>query len=195
MEQIVTVPVLFLQVERVPQTWKTDRRWTDGQSECTRAFYICLCVAWTKSFRFYKGTWEASSHSHANKKCCNANSVAWRVAPFSLIPSCLCIQHSTAGPPPEKQMAGNNTVTHPEHWHPGPGLRHALCYLSVCIASEIPPLSSQTHQQIRRYTWVKLTGQLSLISQTYASIFTMNPFARGCLSATGGSAGWMLFWV
>lgn len=56
-----------------------------------------------------------------------------------LTPSCRCIQHSTAGPPPGKQMAGNNTVTHPEHWHPWPGLRHVLCYLSVCISTEIPP--------------------------------------------------------
>lgn len=93
-----------------------------------------------------------------------------RPAGLLLTPSCLSVQHSTAGPPPVKQMAANNTVTHPERWHPGPGLNHALCYLSVCIGSEIPPLSSHRHPQIRRYTWVKLTGQLSLISQTYASI-------------------------
>lgn len=29
-----------------------------------------------------------------------------------LTPSCFCVQHSSAGPPPVKQMAGNNTVTH-----------------------------------------------------------------------------------
>lgn len=138
-----------------------------GSLRIRELFLIYLCVAWTEPIRPYKQTQEAG---HAAMLIWNAAMPIVLHGGLLLTPSCLCIQHSTAGPPPGKQMAGNNTVTHPEHRHPGPGLRHALCYLSVCIASEIPPLSSQSHHQIRRYTWVKLTGQLSPISQAYASI-------------------------
>lgn len=135
---------------RVMKNRQTTDRWAVWAQRSF--FYISVCsLDWT-----YVNT--------------NAAAPAERPGGLLLTRSCLCIQRSAAGPPPGKQMAGNNTVTHPEHWHPGPGLRRALCYLSACIASEIPPLSSHRHHQIRRYTWVKLTGQLSLISQTYASI-------------------------
>lgn len=41
----------------------------------------------------------------------SAMPVSWHCR-LPLTPSCLCVQHSSAGPPPVKQMAGNNTVTH-----------------------------------------------------------------------------------
>lgn len=47
-------------------------------------------------------------------------------------------------------------------------MHFAICLFASPLKS--PPLSSQSHLQIRRYTWVKLTGQLRLINQTYASI-------------------------
>lgn len=117
--------------------------------------------------------------------CCHADTVAWWAAP-----SCLCVQLSTAGPPPGKQMAGNNTVTHPERWHPGPGLRHALCYLPVCIASEIPPYSPKNHQPIRRHAWVKLTCQMCLVNQTYASISQwVGQVSQTCWVLSSGQRG------
>lgn len=147
---------------------QTDRRQMGSLS--VRSFFVVVvyqCVAWTKLISPLQTAWE---DGHAGMLIFNAAKPIVRHRGLLLTPSCRWIQHSCAGPPPGKQMAGNNTVTHPERWHPGPGLHQALCYLSARIASEIPPLSSQSHLQIRRYTWVKLTGQLSPISQTYASI-------------------------
>lgn len=100
-------------------------------------FYIYLCVARTKPISPLQTAWEVG---HAGMLILNSAMPIVQHRGLLLTPSCLCIQHSFAGPPPGKQMAGNNTITHPEHWHPGPGLHCALCYLSVCIASEIPPI-------------------------------------------------------
>ena len=133
MEQIVVVPVLFFELRECHRHEKhTDDRQMGSLS--VRAFFIYLCVAWSEHISATQ-----SRPAHTAMLMRNAAvPIVWHGG-LLLTPSCRCIQHSTAGPPPGKQMAGNNTVTHPEHWHPGPGLCHALCYLSACIASEIPP--------------------------------------------------------
>lgn len=112
---------------------QTIDRWAVWVQE---GFWIYLCVAWSEPILRLQTAWEAG---HAGVLILNSAMPIVRHRGLLLTASCLCIQHSSAGPPPGKQMAGNNTVTHPEHRHPGPGLQHALCYLSVCIASEIPP--------------------------------------------------------
>lgn len=122
-----------------------------------------LCAAWTH----FSSTNRHRRPAHTVMLISNAAMpVVWHGGLLP-IPSCRSIQHSAAGPPPGKQMAGNNTVTHPEHWHPGPGLSHALCYLCVCIAFEIPPTARYPRRpivtlgDIHEWNWLESWSSLA----------------------------------